>query len=50
MLPPGNIQCSSMIALADSVQSGDVSFMIYDTDNLDKEWFCSGLCETQKVR
>jgi hypothetical protein len=36
-------------ALADEVQGGDVPFMIYDTDNLDKGWFCSGLCEAQKV-
>lgn len=39
-----------MIALADGVQSGDMSFMIYDSRNLDKGWFCSGLCEVQKVR
>jgi hypothetical protein len=38
-----------VIALADEVQGGDVSFMIYDTDNLDKGWFYSGLCEAQKV-
>jgi hypothetical protein len=46
------VTCRSLhvIALADGVQSGDVSFMIYDMDNLDKGWFCSGLCEAQKVR
>lgn len=39
-----------MIALADGVPSGDMSFMIYDSRNLDKGWFCSVLCEAQKVR
>jgi hypothetical protein len=28
-----------VIASADRVQGGDVPFMIYDTDNLDKGWF-----------
>jgi hypothetical protein len=31
-----------VIALADGVQSGDMSFMIYDRDNLDKGWFLFG--------